>query len=302
MFSIKKTALLITVVLAMGFTATTKAQSNQTFVASYGNDTYSCTRPSPCRSFAVALTKTAAGGEIIAIDSAVYEAFVINKSVSITAGNGYVGIRKTTPNGAAIAVAAGSTDNIILRGLTLLGSGTSTIGIHYQSAGSLHVENCVIKGFSNWSGIRLDGHGVLTVKDSSITNCSGGIRIKVYLTKIIIDNCRIENNGYGILIEDVQTSVTVRDSLIANNGTGVDAWKDSKVSIENCLFTTNTTAISSHSPVTYPGSKVYVSGSTFTFNTTVLSKVSPSAIYSFGNNKFIGNTTDGEFTSTITQK
>jgi hypothetical protein len=293
---------LIALGLCLCFTEEIRAQSNQTYVASYGNDTYSCTRASPCRSFATALTKTAAGGEIIAIDSAEYEPFTINKAVAITAGSGYVGIRRTT-SGPAIAVAAGANDSVVLRGLTLLGLGSATNGIHFISGASLHVENCVINGFKNFSGIRFEAAGALLVKDTAIKNCNTGIRIKVYNTKVTIDHCRIEKNGYGMQAENL-SQVTVRDSVIANNTEGISAQGGSTVAVENCLLTGHTTAIHPVCVSCNPGvgSKVYVSNSTLTFNSTALSASSPNSIVSFGNNRFIKNTTDGAFTSTLTQK
>jgi hypothetical protein len=43
--------------------------AKRTFVSGTGNDAHDCSRITPCRTFPVALTKTAAGGEIIALDS-----------------------------------------------------------------------------------------------------------------------------------------------------------------------------------------------------------------------------------------
>jgi len=46
------------------------AGAQRTFVASNGVDTNVCSILSPCRGFARAITQTAAGGEIIVLDSA----------------------------------------------------------------------------------------------------------------------------------------------------------------------------------------------------------------------------------------
>ena len=65
----------------------------RTFVASYGVDTSACSLASPCRSFAVAISKTNPTGEVIVLDSAGYGPVTITQSVTITAPPGvYAGI------------------------------------------------------------------------------------------------------------------------------------------------------------------------------------------------------------------
>src|SRR5882757_6079617 len=77
------------------------AQATRTWVAGVGNDGNTCTRTSPCLTFARALTQTAARGEINCIDSGSFGTVVIGKSVTINcegaiggvqAGGGAVGI------------------------------------------------------------------------------------------------------------------------------------------------------------------------------------------------------------------
>ena len=45
------------------------AQSNRTWVSGVGDDANPCSRTAPCKTFAGAISKTAAGGEINLIDS-----------------------------------------------------------------------------------------------------------------------------------------------------------------------------------------------------------------------------------------
>src|SRR5262245_17075337 len=67
------------------------AQANRTFVSGSGNDANPCSLPAPCRSFAGAITKTNAGGEIVVLDSAGYGSVTITKSISISAPDGIEG-------------------------------------------------------------------------------------------------------------------------------------------------------------------------------------------------------------------
>jgi hypothetical protein len=87
-----------------------------------GTDSGACTRAAPCRTFALALTQTAAGGEIDVLDPAGYGAVTINKSISIV--NDGVGVAAIgASSGNAITITAGASDSVHLRGLTIEGKG-----------------------------------------------------------------------------------------------------------------------------------------------------------------------------------
>lgn len=105
--------------------------AQRTFVSTQGNDsntTSLCGRNTPCRSFTSAISVVAANGEVVAIDSGGYGAVTITKSVQLVAPVGvYAAISATTGN--AITVGAGSSDTVVLRGLTLNGLGTGINGI-----------------------------------------------------------------------------------------------------------------------------------------------------------------------------
>jgi len=84
--------------LALGFCATSaNAQATRTWVSGTGNDTNPCSRTSPCLTFAGALSKTAAGGEIDCLDAGNFGTVTINKAITIDCAGGGGGI--TIPNG-----------------------------------------------------------------------------------------------------------------------------------------------------------------------------------------------------------
>src|SRR4051794_5450669 len=64
--------------------ASVHAQPIKIFVASYGSDTNDGSRGSPKRSFQAAHDAAAAGGQIVALDTAGYGALSISKSISVT--------------------------------------------------------------------------------------------------------------------------------------------------------------------------------------------------------------------------
>ena len=85
--SMMKTASLPTIagaLLLCGLSAApAQAGPNWTFVSGKGTDSGACTITAPCRSFAFALTQTAAGGEIDVLDPAGYGTVTIAKPISI---------------------------------------------------------------------------------------------------------------------------------------------------------------------------------------------------------------------------
>ena len=102
----------------------------------------------PCRNFNAAIGVVNAGGEVVALDSGGYGLTTISKAVTLTGPTGvYVAITALTAGSSAITVSAANTDTVVLRGLTLTGLGGQT-GINVTSVGNLHVEGCVISGFT----------------------------------------------------------------------------------------------------------------------------------------------------------
>src|ERR1700754_3886433 len=59
------------------------AQASRTWVSGVGDDVNPCSRTAPCKTFAGAISKTAAGGEINCLDPAGYGAVTIVKAMTI---------------------------------------------------------------------------------------------------------------------------------------------------------------------------------------------------------------------------
>src|SRR5215472_16479947 len=117
--------------------ATTPANARaRVFVASYGNDSNPCTFGSPCKTFQVAVNAVDAGGEVTAIDSAGFGPINITQAVTITSPDGVEAGIVPAAFGTAITINAGANDAIVLRGLTLNGSGIGDTGVTFASGGS----------------------------------------------------------------------------------------------------------------------------------------------------------------------
>ncbi|MGH6812151.1 MAG: right-handed parallel beta-helix repeat-containing protein [Methylocella sp.] len=237
---IKITLLLVAgAFLACGLSAApAQAGPNRTFVSGHGTDSGPCTRAAPCRTFAFALTQTAAGGEIDVLDPAAYGPVTITKSISIVNdGVGTAGIRPNFSVGnEGVTIKAGAGDSIHLRGLTIEGGSFSLgSGIVFLSGGNLAIENCVIRDFMN-TGIAIEPStsssfsvsntivsGALNSPDAGtdgsgiFVSASGSAVVNGVLSKVTA-----HNNTGGILVGSAggSVNVTVVDSVASNN-TGV---------------------------------------------------------------------------------
>ena len=172
----------------------------RTFVsAKSGMDTGACSPTAPCRSFSYAITQTTAGGEVIVLDSGGYGTVAITQAISLVAPTGVYGGITTNPLSYGITVNAGSTDHVIIRGLTITGT-PGIDGIHASTFGTLVVENCSIDNFANFgitTEVAADGRRVF-VRDTNIRRAAvAGIYIITNTGTIYawISKSRFDENG-----------------------------------------------------------------------------------------------------------
>src|SRR5450432_1259626 len=79
------------------------AQATRTWVSGVGDDANPCSRTAPCKTFAGAISKTAAGGEISVLDPGGFGGVTITKSISITNdGVGESGVLVSGTNGIVV--------------------------------------------------------------------------------------------------------------------------------------------------------------------------------------------------------
>lgn len=195
------------------------AQASRTWVSGVGDDANPCSRTAPCKTFAGAISKTAAGGEIDALDPAGYGALTITKAITIDGGGGQVAsVLVSGTNG--IVVQAGLSDVVILRNLRFNGIGTGINGIRWLAGKALFVESCYIFGFTN-NGIDIaksDG-GKAYITDTTVENNGvSGLQSRNTVTNVqtTVDNSRFENNQFGIASEDF-SRMSVRHSDASGN-------------------------------------------------------------------------------------
>src|SRR5207245_11116206 len=95
-------------IFTFAFASMTQAQATRTWVSGTGDDVNPCSRTAPCKTFAGAISKTAPGGEIDALDPAGYGALTITKAITIDGGGGQVASVLVQGPVNGIVVAAGA--------------------------------------------------------------------------------------------------------------------------------------------------------------------------------------------------
>ena len=305
-------AKLVSVSLLLAFSSMAPAayaQASRTWVSGVGDDANPCSRTAPCKTFAGAISKTAAGGEINALDPGGYGALTITKSITIDGTGTNASILASLSNG--IVINAGVNDVVILRNLNINGSGNGLNGIRFLAGAALHLENVNVFGFSR-EGLEFApaGNSELFVKDSTFKKNlvvgAGGVLIvpgALGTAFAVFENVRLENNRYGMRVES-RSNVTVRNSVAAgniNNGFLVYApLVVGQLSIDSSNISANGgDPTSAGAKSEGAGAVVRIANSLISDNSVGVLPQSGGAIISFGNNQLAGNGTDGNPTSTI---
>ena len=294
-------------VLTLGITSLANAQATRTWVSGVGDDANPCSRTAPCKTFAGAISKTAASGEISVLDPGGFGAVTITKAITLNGDGTLAGILASLTTG--FIVNAGANDIVYIRNVSINGAGNGLNGIRYLAAKALHVENCNIYGFGNntagnGNGIfmNLTATGLLFVKDTNIKNCAvSGITAQTSagFATGILEHVRIEGEPTAVSIGN-NAFLSLRDSVFNNNTTGVSISGSGSPtgSFDNCMLNNNSTAIN----VGATGI-LNLSSSTLESNTTAVASAAPGAnLRSSGNNRLIGNTSDGAALTVVLQK
>jgi len=221
-----------------------QAQASRTWVSGVGDDANPCSRTAPCKTFAGAISKTAAGGEIDALDPAGFGALTITKAITIDGGGGQVAsVLVSGTNG--INVSAGPNDVVILRNLRFNGIGTGLTAINFLSGSALVVENCAIYDFITAGvGVGTGATSKLMVTNTSITNTVIGINLAPSGGSLSgqIDHSNIQVMSTAGLKAAGPANVTMSYSSISNATTGVLAATGSILGVDSSQVNHNGTA------------------------------------------------------------
>ena len=197
-----------------------QAQASRTWVSGVGDDANPCSRTAPCKTFAGAISKTAACGEIDALDPAGYGAVTITKSITIDGTGTFASILASLVTG--ITINAASTDVITIRGVSINGFCNGLRAMNILQAKTVNIEDCVM--------FRFNGPGILVNESSDLQlnirntvirdNVGAGLDMTTSsgTVKFSISNCSFNGNLHGIHAKQ-RTQGTADNSVFANNTT-----------------------------------------------------------------------------------
>ena len=237
------------------------AQATRTWVSGVGDDVNPCSRTAPCLTFAGALSKTVAGGEINCLDAGGFGILTITKSITIDCTGTFGSILVSSSSSGIIVNGAGI--NVVLRGLAING-------------GTL-----VQQGFN---GVLFLSGASLTIIDSTITNVPAPA-----------------NSGNGIAFGPNTTAeLHVVNTVIANNRVGIFVRPRgsgaANVTLDRVTVVNNRAEglrVVAEAGSSGPGTFLIATDSTFSGNTKGVSLETPAGITTFAVLKLIRSTITG---------
>jgi hypothetical protein len=297
------------------------AQATRTWVSGVGDDANPCSRTAPCKTFAGAISKTAAGGEINCLDSGGFGALTITKAISVICESVVAGVLASATNG--IIVNAGANDVIVLRGLDIDGIGTGLNGIRFLAEAALHVQNCQIR---NFKGASPNGFGIqfapsaaaefyvmdTVISSSGIGTTGGGINIQpsgAGSARVMLNRISVDNNVNGIKGDGTGSTggirISIRDSQSSGNSiNGFIATNPAGGAFVNAMIDRSTFAANATNGIVANGSAstVFLGNSTITANGTAISPTNGGQAFSYKTNNINGNVvSDGATPNVILQ-
>jgi hypothetical protein len=289
------------------------AQATRTWVSGVGNDANPCSRTAPCKTFAGAISRTAAGGEISVLDPGGYGAVSITKSITIDGGGGQVAsILAAATQG--IIVNAGANDVVTLRNIRINGvRGTpfpGLNGVRFLAGAALHIENCTIFGFSQ-NGVDVNVNTAspvkVTLSDSTLTNNNNGLSARnagagnvfLALNRMNISQntsagVRMDGSGAGSVLS------AVADSMLAHNSIGLQAL-GGPAPAATIQITRSSVVHSTTNGAAVSGANgfIFVSNTLMSGNATALSATAGGTLLTYKNNSIDANFAPGAFTGQL---
>jgi hypothetical protein len=195
-----------------------QAQSSSTWVSGTEDDANPCSRTAPCKTFAGAISKTAAGGQISVLEAGGFGAVTINKSISIVAAGAEGSILAPGNNG--IIIRAGANDVVSLSGLIFEGAGQGKAGIEIVSAGAVYISKCRIRGFNTAINVIATATTSVFISNCAIANNAFGIVTKPNggSARVFLDRVQVlQNHETGIIADGASALVRLNDSAVVDN-------------------------------------------------------------------------------------
>ena len=279
-----------------------QAQASRTWVSGVGDDANPCSRTAPCKTWAGAISKTAACGEIDALDPGGFGAVTITKSITLDGTGTFASILASLTTG--ITINAAATDVITIRGISINGFCNGLRGINLLQAKTVNVEDCVIFRFAGPGIVSTDNNGLkLNIRNTVIRDNTGdGLDITAAAAgpaRVSLQSVSLNGNNNGV---NAKSGVTVSafDSTFAGNAAaGVFANNTvggsfAVVRVQRSQITGNQTGVQAGSGAGVSASVVEISQNIISYNTgNGVSIQAGGVVETFTNNDIQGNGTNG---------
>ena len=255
-----------TMIIAAG----AQAQAVRTWVSGVGDDLNPCSRTAPCKTFAGAISKTQAGGEISVLDNGGFGSVTITKAITIDGSAQHGSILHSGTSGVVINVSTlTGGNNVILRDLSINGSGgtgangTNGVSIVGSNAVNIYIEDCdfqraqrgvnvapTVSGFK----IYMKNVDIRNMTDDAIeSQPSAGQTVTLNMEQVrvhnssfagfhsvrgtsgSISNSLFQGNVDGIRIDDSTSHLRISETIMSeNSGVGLLNGGTATTTIDGC--------------------------------------------------------------------
>lgn len=303
---------------AMLWVTPASAQATRTWVSGVGDDANPCSRTAPCKTFAGAISKTAAGGEITCLDPGGFGGVTITKSITIDCTGTMGSILASSITGVLVN---GVDVDVVLRGLSINGGSPASAGLYgvrFLQGSSLTIISCAINGFraagaGNGIAFTPSTAAELYVFNTTVVNNRLGILIaptgagvaNVTLEQVNVSNSQTDglrvatssNSGPGAF-------VTAEDSVFTGNQNGIVLFTPAGTNFAVAKLVGTTVASNTSTGLLADGATVRgdVSASNITNNGTGVSAINGAFLSSYLDNLVDRNGADGAFSGSIAKK
>jgi hypothetical protein len=207
---------------AIFYATPSQAQATRTWVSGVGDDANPCSRTAPCKTFAGAFPKTAAGGEINVLDPGGFGTLTITKSITIRSDHIEAGVLASMVNG--IIINAGATDRVVLEGLDIEGIGDGINGVSILAGKEIYIIRCSIRHFAQ-NGVNLTSStngGHAFINDCFIEFNGGGVNVQGTANIASLTNTSVlSNTSFAVRANGANNVVGVQGSVLNNSPTGI---------------------------------------------------------------------------------
>ncbi|MBL0029025.1 MAG: right-handed parallel beta-helix repeat-containing protein [Rhodanobacteraceae bacterium] len=298
--------------VAFMMAGTASAQATRTWVSGVGDDVNPCSRTAPCKTFAGAISKTAAGGEISVLDPGGYGTLTITKSITLQSDGDLGSILNANTSGVIVNCAAAC--NVGLRNIRLNGAGTTigTFGVRILAASKVTLEDVIIETSDIGVEIATSAATQVSLLRTTIRNVAdtadeAAIRVAPTASSVVltINDSQIDTLNRGVLVTGA-AEVYLRNTTLSGGlqdgllllPTVPSPGPVISVMVEGSRITDfGAAGISASGGNTI----VRVGDSTISGNSTGVITSNNAVVNSYGNNRIIGNVSNGSVSPTSMQ-